>query len=257
MAKMILSMDGLVLKEILLTKPRLTFGRKPHNDIQIDNMAVSGEHAVVVTILSDSFLEDLNSTNGTLVNGRPVKKHFLKNGDVIEFSKYKLKYFSETDTQIQAAPFEEGPLPESGKPKAPPAPLSPSALATIAAPGVKPAVAEVALKRGGDATLGSTTTVIARKASADALPAAAVRLLNGPSTGRQLELTRMLTSLGKPGVQAAMIARKPHGYFILQAEGSSPPLLNGKPMSEPERLLKDCDVIELAGVKMEFFLNAG
>ena len=95
MAKLILSMDGLVLKEIPLTKERTTIGRKPHNDIQIDNLAVSGEHAVIVTILNDSFMEDLGSTNGTLVNGNTVKKHFLQNNDVVELGKYKLKYIAE------------------------------------------------------------------------------------------------------------------------------------------------------------------
>ena len=95
MAKLILSMDGLVLKEIPLTKERTTIGRKPHNDIQIDNLAVSGEHAVIVTILNDCFLEDLGSTNGTLVNGNPVKKHFLQNNDVVELGKYRLKFVGE------------------------------------------------------------------------------------------------------------------------------------------------------------------
>ena len=92
MAKLILSMDGLVLKEIVLTKERITIGRKAMNDIQIDNLAISGEHAAIATVLNDSFLEDLNSTNGTLVNGQPVKKHFLKNNDVIELGKYNLKF---------------------------------------------------------------------------------------------------------------------------------------------------------------------
>ena len=95
MAKLILSMDGLVLKEIPLVKERMTIGRRASNDIQIDNLAISGEHAAVVTILNDSFLEDLNSTNGTLINGQPAKKHFLKNNDVIELGKYKLKYLAE------------------------------------------------------------------------------------------------------------------------------------------------------------------
>ena len=103
MAKLILSMDGLVLKEIPLSKERTTSGRKAHNDIQIDNLAVSGEHAVIVTILNDSFMEDLGSTNGTLVNGNPVKKHILQSNDVIEIGKYKLKYVSE-----QAAGQDEG-----------------------------------------------------------------------------------------------------------------------------------------------------
>src|SRR5687768_911710 len=102
MAKLILSMDGLVLKEIPLTKERTTIGRKPHNDIQIDNLAVSGEHAVIVTILNDSFLEDLGSTNGTVVNGNPVKKHFLQNNDVVELGKYKLKFVGD------AAPTASG-----------------------------------------------------------------------------------------------------------------------------------------------------
>ena len=102
-AKLILSMDGLVLKEIALTKERTTIGRKPHNDIQIDNLAVSGEHAVIVTILNDSFMEDLGSTNGTLVNGNPVKKHFLQNNDVIELGKYKLKFIQEAGAQPAAA----------------------------------------------------------------------------------------------------------------------------------------------------------
>ena len=105
MAKLILSMDGLVLKEIPLDKERMTIGRKASNDIQIDNLAISGEHAAVVTILSDSFLEDLNSTNGTLVNGQSVKKHFLKNGDVIELGKYKLEYVTEGPQQAETTDF--------------------------------------------------------------------------------------------------------------------------------------------------------
>src|SRR5881628_2796735 len=103
MAKLILSMDGLVLKEIPLAKERTTIGRKPHNDIQIDNLAVSGEHAVIVTILNDSFLEDLGSTNGTLVNGQQVKKHFLQSNDVVELGKYKLKYIGEAAAPVKAA----------------------------------------------------------------------------------------------------------------------------------------------------------
>ena len=107
MAKLILSMDGLVLKEIPLLKERTTIGRKPHNDIQIDNLAVSGEHAVIVTIMNDCFLEDLGSTNGTLINGAPAKKHFLQNNDVIELGKYKLKFIGEVAAPAAATDFEK------------------------------------------------------------------------------------------------------------------------------------------------------
>src|SRR5256885_6831988 len=136
MAKLILSMDGLVLKEIALTKERTTIGRKPHNDIQIDNLAVSGEHAVIVTILQDSFLEDLGSTNGTVVNGQPIKKHFLQNNDIIELGKYKLKYVNEAVAgQAKAADFEKTMVlrPGSGEAATPPPPPAPAA-APVAAP---------------------------------------------------------------------------------------------------------------------------
>src|SRR5882672_4062152 len=134
MAKLILSMDGLVLKEITLTKERTTIGRKPHNDIQIDNLAVSGEHAVIVTILQDSFLEDLGSTNGTVVNGQPVKKHFLQNNDVVELGKYKLKYVNESSAGVaKAADFEKTMVlrPGAVRPAAPPP--APAGAAPVAA----------------------------------------------------------------------------------------------------------------------------
>ena len=127
MAKLILSMDGLVLKEINLTKERTTIGRKPHNDIQIDNLAVSGEHAVIVTILQDSFLEDLGSTNGTVVNGQSIKKHFLQNNDIIELGKYKLKYVNETTAGVaKAADFEKTMVLRPGAIKPTPAPSAPA-----------------------------------------------------------------------------------------------------------------------------------
>src|SRR3989304_5644775 len=120
MAKLILSMDGRVLKETPLTKERTTTGRKPHNDIQIDNLAVSGDHAVIETILNDSFLEDLARTNGRLVNGRQIKKHFLQNNDGVELGKYKLKYISESPVQAKAADFEKTMVLRPGALKPPP-----------------------------------------------------------------------------------------------------------------------------------------
>jgi pSer/pThr/pTyr-binding forkhead associated (FHA) protein len=260
MAKLILSMDGLVLKEINLTKERTTIGRKPHNDIQIDNLAVSGEHAVIVTILQDSFLEDLGSTNGTVVNGQSVKKHFLQNNDVIELGKYKLKYVNESPAGVaKAADFEKTMVLRPGAVKpaaaAAPAPAPAAAHAPAPAPAPAPAVA-----KAGDTVQGPATTMppvsAAKPAGAAPMKAAALQLLSGANAGKEMDLTKPLTTLGKPGVQVAVITRRPQGFFITHVEGASFPVVNGKPLDAQAHALNDHDVIELAGVKMEFFLKA-
>src|SRR5713101_7491217 len=254
MAKLILSMDGLVLKEIALTKERTTIGRKPHNDIQIDNLAVSGEHAVIVTILQDSFLEDLGSTNGTVVNGQPVKKHFLQNNDVIELGKYKLKYVNEAVAgQGKAADFEKTMVlrPGAMKPAAPAAAPIPAPVA--AAPA---AAAAAGAKNFGDTVAGqSSTAAPVAPAKPATAPQAALQLLSGANAGKELDLTKPLTTLGKPGVQVAVITRRPQGFFITHVEGASFPVVNGKTLDAQAHSLNDHDVIELAGVKMEFFLK--
>ena len=255
MAKLILSMDGLVLKEIALTKERTTIGRKPHNDIQIDNLAVSGEHAVIVTILQDSFLEDLGSTNGTVVNGQSIKKHFLQNNDIIELGKYKLKYLNESPAGVaKAADFEKTMVLRPGA-------VKPAASAAAPAPAAAPAAAapaSAAAKALSDTVAGGTPTSppAAAKPAAAAQKAAALQLLSGANAGKELDLTKPLTTLGKPGVQVAVITRRPQGFFITHVEGVSFPVVNGKPLDAQAHALNDHDVIELAGVKMEFFLKA-
>jgi len=274
MAKLILSMDGLVLKEIPLTKERTTLGRKPHNDIQIDNLAVSGEHAVIVTILNDSFLEDLGSTNGTVVNGNPVKKHFLQNNDVIELGKYKLKFIGEAAPAAGAggdkADFEKTMVLRPSTMKA-------AAQAAAAAGGG--AQAAVAARQAAVQAAGQSAAATgiadkdAAKAPAAAAPAAApapgaapaakpggqplgaIQLLSGGNAGKELELTKPLTTLGKPGVQVAVLTRRPQGYFITHVEGAARPEVNGQQIGAAPHALKDHDVIELAGIKMEFFLK--
>lgn len=228
MAKLMLSMDNLVLKEIPLNKERTTIGRKAHNDIQIDNLAVSGEHAVIVTILNDSFLEDLNSTNGTFVNGQQVKKHFLQNKDVIELGKYRLKYINETPLHAAQDDFEKTMVLRPDMLRKPAAPMVARPAAAAAVPPVPPAVQ---------------------------LPLGAIQILTGSNIGRTLDLTKSLTTLGRPGIQVAVIARRPHGYFLTHVEGARFPLVNGVGINTLAHELKDHDVIELAGVKMEFFLK--
>ncbi|MCC6608224.1 MAG: FHA domain-containing protein [Burkholderiales bacterium] len=282
MAKLILSMDGLVLKEITLTKERTTIGRKPHNDIQIDNLAVSGEHAVIVTILNDSFLEDLGSTNGTLVNGQPIKKHFLQNSDVIELGKYKLKYLSDTPAAAKGPQdFEKTmvirpggmPKPGAAQPAGPGASQPASTMSTsqgmpsmntsqgmptLGAPHGKPAPAMPAPGASQAAPSIGTSQPQPTMASSQPMAAgrvAAIQILSGANAGKEMELTKALTTLGKPGVQVAVITRRPQGYFITHVEGASFPIVNGKTLDAQAHALSDHDVLELAGVKMEFFFK--
>jgi pSer/pThr/pTyr-binding forkhead associated (FHA) protein len=276
-AKLILSMDGLVLKEIALTKERTTIGRKPHNDIQIDNLAVSGEHAVIVTILNDSFLEDLGSTNGTLVNGQPIKKHFLQNNDVVELGKYKLKYVSD-QTAKAAAPqdFEKtmvlrpGAMPKADAPKpatsqavptmgaAQPTPAAAPAAAPSASQPVKPMPTSASQAMPTSASqsmpaMGASQPISASQPIAAGGKVAAIQILSGANAGKEMELTKALTTLGKPGVQVAVITKRPQGYFITHVEGANYPILNGKLLDAQAHPLGDHDIVELAGVKMEFF----
>lgn len=243
MSKLILSLDGLVLKEIKLDKERTMLGRKPHNDIQIDNLAVSGEHAVVITVLNDSFLEDLNSTNGTMVNGSPIKKHFLQNNDVIEIGKYKLKYVNEMANQAPTPDFEKTMMIRS--PVAKPVPEKKMTDTMIGQ--------AQALSANGPAPTPATAPAPAEPAVQP--PLAAIQILTGGNAGKELELTKNLTTLGKPGVQVAVIAKRPHGYFITHVEGANFPVVNGKQLDSQAHQLSDHDVIELAGVKMEFFVK--
>jgi pSer/pThr/pTyr-binding forkhead associated (FHA) protein len=273
MAKLILSMDNLVLKEISLDKERTTIGRKAHNDIQIDNLAISGEHAVIVTILNDSFLEDLNSTNGTFVNGQRAQKHFLQNNDVIELGKYRLKYVKEAAQAGSQADFEKTMVLRSdmmrkaveqadGKPAeavtpmmAPPVNLAPPIHAAPPSPIATAAPA---------ATHAPSVPATPAPAAALAPPAAtepdavlgAIQVLTGSNAGRTLDLVKSLTTLGKPGVQVAVLTRRPQSYFLTHVEGAKFPLVNGSAIGTQAHELKSHDIIELAGVKMEFFIKA-
>jgi hypothetical protein len=283
-------MDGLVLKEITLGKERTTIGRKPHNDIQIDNLAVSGEHAVIVTILNDSFLEDLGSTNGTLVNGQPIKKHFLQSNDVIELGKYKLKYINDQAGKGAAAQdFEKtmvlrpGQAPKPGapgaatsqalptmstaqpspalstsqplRPAAPPSPVSAAAPATQPPASLSqpmPAAPGASVSQALP-TMSTSQPLSASQPIATGGKVAAIQILSGANAGKEMELTKALTTLGKPGVQVAVITKRPQGYFITHVEGANFPILNGKLLDAQAHPLGDHDIVELAGVKMEFF----
>jgi len=233
MAKLVLSLNGAVQGEFELDQERFTIGRKPENDIQIDNLAVSGKHSLIITILDDSFLEDLGSTNGTYVNGKLVKKHALKDGDVIAIGKHELKYLNENASSDEDE-FEKTMIIKPG-----------SASAAVAA--------AQAAEKAGAAAESAPQGGAAPAATSGGMPLGRLTVLNGPIAGKELELTKALITLGKPGTQVAVISRRPQGYFLTHIESSGGfPVVNGAEIGAKAYQLKDGDMIELAGIKMEF-----
>ncbi len=235
MARLMLSLDGQVLAEYNMNKERYTVGRLPDNDIRIDNPAVSGHHSLIINILNDSFLEDLNSTNGTYVNGKLIKKHAMQNGDVITVGHHQLRFADSQSGNTDQDEFEKTMV------------ISSSSQGEDRIRRVGQAVDQAAKavpKRGGIPS------------NATALPKAKLQVLSGAFAGRELELTKALTTLGRPGVQVAAITRRPEGYFIVHVDSGKEndfPQVNGVPIGPQARRLNDNDVVQLAGVKMGFF----
>jgi hypothetical protein len=230
-----------------MSKERYTIGRLPDNDIRIDNPAVSGHHALIINILNDSFLEDLNSTNGTYVNGKIIKKHAMQHGDVITVGHHSLR-FIDGEADEPADEFERTMVigaADAAKLRMPPA-VHAAAPSAAAAPASQPAMA------GKPAATGAAGQSFPN----GVLPKAKLQVLSGQFAGRELELVKTLTTLGRPGVQIAAITRRADGYYIVHVESGREgdyPLVNGAAIGPQARRLHDNDVVQLAGVKMGFF----
>lgn len=240
MAKLVFLLDGNVVKETVLDKERISIGRRASNDVHIDNLSISGEHAVVVTTTDGSYIEDLNSTNGTIVNKVKVKKHLFADGDLIRLGKYKLRYlqddtihksrndgFESTILVVDTAEAVEG---ES---QATPAKVTPE---KIQQPAVKPAEKPT------------------QKATKQQKPPR-LTILNGDDVGSTLLLDKAIVKIGQPNKQLALVTRRSEGYFISHVVGDDDLLVNGKPIDVRTQALRDHDEIEMLGIKMEFCLD--
>ena len=242
MAKLIFSLDSNILNEFLLDKERITIGRRPTNDIHIDNLAVSGEHAVILKKGDDFYIEDKNSTNGTEVNAKLVKSYLLQSGDLISFGKHQLKFINDAKLQNHNgsdSAFEKTVF------------LRPAELTEMmkAQAQVEPSTAVP------DTVISEKPVLPLAENSAPAMAVGRIQVLNGSSVGRELILNKALTTLGKTGVQVAVITKRPQGYFVTHVEGKVFPIVNGSTIGAQAFELSDHDVIELAGVKMEFYLD--
>jgi pSer/pThr/pTyr-binding forkhead associated (FHA) protein len=230
MARLILSLDNQVLAEYNMMKERYTVGRLPDNDVRIDNPTVSGHHSLIINILNDSFLEDLNSTNGTYVNGKLIKKHALQHGDVITVGRHQLRFVDSAAEGEDQDDFAQTMV------------LSRS---DMGASGVHAAAGS---GDGGHAPERQSTAAAIAK----------IQVLNGTFAGREVSLNKALTTMGQPGVQVIAITRRGDGYHLVQVENAAnrePPKVNGQPVGVQARRLNDNDVIELVGIKMGFFLD--
>ena len=215
MPRMIVSIDGVVIKEVQLTKERTTLGRRPYNDIVIDNLAVSGEHAVIHMSEHEVEIEDLGSTNGTYVNAKAVKRQDLRNGDTIEVGKYKIRFLQEAEGQN----FEK---------------------TMIFKPGMVPPMGVGAAARPVPAS------------PAPAPISAVIRVMSGAAAGREVSLQKVVTTIGKPGVAVASITKRHQGFVLAHVEGPEMPLLNGSSIGASPVPLKHGDRLELAGTEMQF-----
>jgi len=225
MGKLVVSLDGVVIKEVQITKDKTTLGRRPYNDIVIDNLAVSGEHATLQMVAADVFIEDLNSTNGTYINGKAIKRQLLAHNDTVEIGKYKIKYLVEDGTD-----YEKTQVVRAGNTG--PGPLHPTHAPTQPAP----------VSGFGAYGFGA----------AQPMAPASIKVLNGAAAGREVTLVKVVTTVGKPGVQVASITKRPTGYVFAHVEGSARPTVNGSPLVAETVQLHDGDVIELAGTQMQF-----
>jgi pSer/pThr/pTyr-binding forkhead associated (FHA) protein len=219
MAKIIVSLDDNLIKVVPLNKDRMTLGRRPYNDIVVDNLAVSGEHAALQVIGHDYFIEDLNSTNGTYINEQKIKRQILKNGDTIEIGKYAIRYVQDGANSSSAA--------------------SNKANASINTDDEKPVEEKKPL--------------FEQTKFAEAY--VAIKILSGASTGKELPLVKIVTTIGKPGEAVIAITKRPKSYMVAHVEGATRPSVNGVSFGIDAVPLKNGDLFELAGTAMQFIQN--
>ncbi|MFM9835933.1 MAG: FHA domain-containing protein [Methylophilaceae bacterium] len=250
MAKLLFSLDGKSLGEFLLEKERMTIGRRPGNDIHIDNLAVSGEHAVILTLGSDSFLEDLNSTNGTMVNKKVIKKHVLLHNDLIEFGNYQLMYLADNQTKVGGPDAIENAAKSNATAQAK-EPATPSHEGEVSDEMQDAETRPISTSQSVD----PTSTIETSSQNVDLISDSAhLQVLNGDNAGQELLLNRAMVKLGSAGGQLALITKRPHGFFVSHVDGKGRPLVNGQVIGTQAFALKNHDVIELSGIKMEVIL---
>ena len=269
MSKLVLHLEDGTTLDIPLDEERITIGRRADNDVCLPNLAVSGEHAAVVTILEDSFLEDLGSTNGTLVNGNAIVKHFLRDRDEIDVGRHKFVYCADENEAIDSIYVARGMAGAAGDlgenvPLAKPVTRSrrsgDSGRSQVGASSR--GAAGSAKARGPRSVRGrQPSDGVEAPAAAPAVPPPpppkpSLKILVGSQAGRAVALTGEQTSIGRAGVQVALISQVGESFRLKAIEGERPPLVNGRPATDGGIELSAGDVIEIAGSILEFVYRA-
>ena len=277
MGKLVHFHDDGKAAEIRLDRQRITIGRRPDNDICLAYPAVSGEHAAVVTILADSFLEDLGSTNGTLVNGASVTKHFLRDRDEIDIGQEILVYLADDAATLEA-------LPASGRrPRGARLDGNAAAAPPIARVGTRDVTGAQRVKRRSDRGAAEPAAAVpdtlersfiadfegAAAQNSAAVPAAgiaaapappserqagpvpALKVVDGAKAGRIVALVKDETLIGRTGVQVAALRRTAEEVRVVPVEGAHPPSVNGAPVAPEGQPLAPGDILEIAGTRLE------
>src|SRR2546429_1360711 len=265
MSKLVLHLEDGTTLDIPVDHERITIGRRADNDVCLPNLAVSGEHAAVVTILADSFLEDLGSTNGTLVNGNPIVKHFLRDHDEIDIGRHKFVYCMDENEVVSsryvargmraAAAGGLGEEVHGAKPitrykRAGAGTRSQKSLGL----GKDPEPAKPGMVKS--TTTAVRSTLVEAPAAVQISPAPSVKVLAGPQAGREIPLTQEETSIGRAGIHVALISQAGGAFRLKSIEGDRAPLVNGQPAMGAGVDLSSGDVIEIAGSKLEFVYRA-
>ncbi len=219
MATIILAKDGIALQELPLLKTRITIGRRTYNDVVIDAPGISAEHAVIVTTPTESYYEDLGSTNGSRLNGQPVTRHVLQGRDVIELATHTIQYCANE-----------------------------SVYEAVGSPALTIATIQ---HQHADQSTGAPADADSAF-DAISLSSAFIKMLNGPGEGSEIPLTKALTTIGRPGVQVAVLTSARTGYSLTHLEGDGYPVVNGVNIGPKTQVLKTGDVIHLSGTEMMF-----
>ncbi len=257
--KLIISLDEKIVDEIPIEKEIITIGRRTDNDLCLDNLGISGYHSQISTVLDDCFLEDLDSTNGTFVNSKIVKKHALKDGDIIDIGNHRIKYVNHLASSSANSEFEKtlimtatterkNALKEEQDLQALEHQINQLEDAMCDPRATDENVADSSDQTNEDnnneiddsrskettsrkfekaissnpveSSISSDVDDIQINSQPPSSSIGRIQILNGKNSGKEIALDKSLTTVGKPDIAVVGITKRNTGYFIMHIDGN-------------------------------------